>query len=102
MAIQKVVRLIVWARADGESTVFEFNLNTSPYWLAANSPSGLGGIVVNWVGGASPGSQLPPPTGVVVVSGATSALIASPIVTVEVPVKSVGTLYNVVLDMLFD
>jgi len=102
VAIQKVVRIIVWARSDGESDSFTFDLNTSPYWLAANAASGVGGIVVNWVGGASPGSKIPPPVGVKVVSGAVTASLESPIVTVTVGVQAAGSRYDVVLDMLFE
>jgi hypothetical protein len=101
MAIQKAVRIMVWARADGASASFTLNLNNSAYWVGTNSPSGAGGAIVNWFAGASPSSQIPPPVAVVVVSGADSASIVSPIVTVNVPVRAAGAEYNVVLDLLF-
>jgi hypothetical protein len=98
MAIQKVVRVMVWAIADGVSTSFTFDLNISPYWVGTNSPAGQGGAIVNWFGGASPGSKIPPPTGVVAIAGADSASL----VTINVPVQPAGSRHEVILDLLFD
>jgi hypothetical protein len=102
MTIRKAVRVMLWAVADGESTSFTFDLNISPYWVGTNSPTGQGGAIVNWIGGASPGSKIPPPTGVEVITGADSASVVSPVVTVNVPVRLAGSRYNIVLDLLFD
>jgi hypothetical protein len=102
MAIQKVVRVMVWAIADGVSTSFTFDLNISPYWVGTNSPAGQGGAIVNWFGGASPGSKIPPPTGVVAIAGADSASLVSPVVTINVPVQPAGSRHEVILDLLFD
>jgi hypothetical protein len=43
-----------------------------------------------------------PPTGVAVIAGADTASIAGTVVTVNVPLKPVGFVYQVTLDMLFD
>jgi hypothetical protein len=84
------------------STSFTFDLNISPYWVGTNSPAGQGGAIVNWFGGASPGSKIPPPTGVVAIAGADSASLVSPVVTINVPVQPAGSRHEVILDLLFD
>jgi hypothetical protein len=102
MAIKKVVRVMIWAVADGESMSFTFDLNISPYWVGTNSPAGQGGAIVNWFGGASASSKFPPPTGVVAIAGADSASLVSPVVTINVPVQPAGSRHEVILDLLFD
>lgn len=101
MAIQKVIRVMVWARADGVSDSFTFDLNTSPYWVGTSGPDSVGGAIVNWFGGASASSKFPPPIGVKTISGAERAELESPIVTVFVPIQEAATRYEVVLDLLF-
>jgi hypothetical protein len=102
VAIQKAVRVMVWSIADGVSTSFTFDLNISPYWVGTNSPTGQGGAIVNWFGGASASSKFPPPVDVVVIDGADSASLVSPVVTVNVPVQPAGSRHEVILDLLFD
>jgi hypothetical protein len=100
MAITGAVRILKRAIADGVSTSFTFDLNTSPY-IVGTASYDVGGIICNWFGGASASSHFPPPIGVNVVSGADSAELVSPVITVHVPVKPAGFHYEVVLDVLF-
>jgi hypothetical protein len=102
VAIQKAVRVMTWAVADGVSTSFSFNLNISPYWVGTSGPTSVAGAIVNWFGGASSSSKFPPPTGVVAIAGADSATLDSPVVTVNVPVQPAGSRHEVILDLLFD
>ena len=102
MAIQKAVRIMVWARADGVSDSFTFDLNVSPYWVGTSGPESVAGIIVNWFAGASPSSQIPPPVGIKMIAGGVTATLVSPLVTVMVPVLEAGARYEVILDLLFD
>jgi hypothetical protein len=99
MAIQKAVRILIWAISDGTSTSFTFDLTKDPYWVGAATSSGQGGRVTNWP--ADPGEAATTPTGVMLINGATSATISNTVVTVTVPVKPAKFLYAVTMDILF-
>jgi hypothetical protein len=114
MAITKRIRILVRAHADGLSNSFSFDLMSDPYWVGEESAKGYGGRITNWF--ADPDIKHgAPPIGVVVIDGAISAALtstaasdraaaappASAIVTVEVPVRPDGALYEVTLGLVF-
>ena len=100
MAIAKSVRILVRAVADGESTQFSFDLATDPYWVGESTTSGAGGAIVNWF----TDTQGAGPTDVMMISGALGANMAgagSTVVVVDVAVANAGTVYEVVLETIF-
>ena len=100
MAIQKAVRVQVWAISDGESDAFTFDLMSDPYWIGSATTSGIGGRIMNWFAEADEvGASLP--VGVLTVDGAVSATLVGTVVTVNVPVQPAEHKYVVTLDFLF-
>ena len=96
MAIQKCARILVTAIADGESTQFSLDLATDPYWVGETTSTGTGGDITNWEPTLA--------TDVLMVSGATGANMAgagSTAVIIDVAVANAGTVYKVVLDVVF-
>ena len=99
MAIRKAIRVLVWGVADGDSNILTLDLMNDPYWVGNHSPSGggVGGEVQNFSGNNTP------PSGVHVMSGATSASVTgdSTIVTIVVPVQPYGHQYRITLDLYY-
>jgi hypothetical protein len=90
MAIQKCVRILLRAMADGVSTQFTVDLAADPYYVGETTSTGSGGDITNW--------EPTLVTGVTLVSGALGASIALTVVTVDVAVANDGTVYEVVLE----
>ena len=96
MAIQKCARILVTAVADGESTQFALDLATDPYWVGETTSSGAGGDITNW--------EPTRVTDVMMVSGALGANMSgagSTNIIIDVAVANPGTVYEVVLDVIF-
>jgi hypothetical protein len=101
MAICKRIRIVTWARADGQSSSFTLNLSTEPYLIDTTITQDLTGVVQNWFT-VSPSNASP--SDVAVVEGALAASISlppGPIVTVNVPIQPFGYIYRIILDLLF-
>ena len=99
MAIQKCIRIMVTAVADGESTQFSCDLVNDPYWVGSSTTSGAGGDVMNWLADPDRG-----PTDVRMVSGAEGANMAgsgSSVVIIDVLSRDAGWVYEVILDVIF-
>ena len=96
MAIQKCARILATAIADGESTQFVLDLATDPYWVGETTSSGVGGDITNW--------EPTRVTDVLMISGALGANMAgagSTAIIIDVAVANAGTVYEVVLDVIF-
>jgi hypothetical protein len=102
MAIQKSVRIMMWAIADRNSTSFTVNLaqDGDAYWVGQSRTGGMGGRVINWF---ADHPAAPKPVGAVVVTGATTVALdaATSILTVTVPLKAQGTRHEIVVDLVF-
>ena len=99
MSIQKCVRILTTAIADGESTQFTLNLVSDPYWVGIGAPAGAGGMIMNWLADPEVG-----PTDAIMVDGGTGANMAgtgSTVVVIDVPVRNAGDTYDVILDIIF-
>jgi hypothetical protein len=102
MAIQKSVRIMLWAVADRNSTSFTVNLaqDGSAYWVGQSRTGGMGGRIMNWFTEHPTAAK---PTGAAVVAGADTVSLdpATLILTVTVPLKAQGTRHEIVVDLLF-